>query len=214
MVGWLAGLATVSAAEMGWSVEMGAAGVAVKGIRTHEVPSRKIGRNDRPQVPAGYLRVARALGERWSVGAGYTRYGTLRASGASANGDIFDRGGVVTQAVVPLEMNERVQEFTLDGRGRWQWSKRWAIEAGPVVSLFRSEAELGSVRFQMSSPSGPAQKVFFPIARYDGTDLRLGGVLAAEFTLAEKWVVRTGYRYAAPPDRTLHVVSLGLARRF
>lgn len=214
VVCFLVATSQVVAADGSWLVEVGAASVAVDGIRTYEVPSGKLAKNDRGHAPAGFLRVARDLGDRWSVGLGYARYGQLRSSGASGTPDIFDRGGVALQVVVPLEMAERIHEWSLDGRGRWQVTPRISVEAGPVLSCFVSDAELGTSSLIGTIGSPVTQRVYSRIANYSATDFRLGGLAAMTLTLASRLGVSVAYRYAAPPERNLHVGSIGISWRF
>jgi hypothetical protein len=215
VLSWSISTAAALAADSRWSVEAGAAQVAVEGIRTYAVPTRKLASNDRNRVPAGFVRVARNVGSAWNVGLSYTRFGQLLASGESWDSDIFDlHNGLVLPAVVPLTMMERIQEWSLDARRLWQLSPRWTIAAGPVVSYFHSEAELGSQYFRVTVGSTVVQPVFFPIAHYRGDDLRLGGVADLKFALSVRWSATVGYRYAAPPARSLHIGSVAVSRRF
>src|SRR3954471_5449122 len=102
-----------------WTLEAGAARVAVDGVRTFAVPHQKLAHNDTLHATAGSLRLGRDLSDTWNVGVGYTGYTTFRASGFSPNSDIFDRGGGAFLAIVPLEIANRVQEWTFDARYRW-----------------------------------------------------------------------------------------------
>ena len=156
---------TAVAGDGQWSVEAGAASVTVDGIRPYAVPANKLRQNDRRQVAAGYVRVARDMGAWWSFGVAYTRYGQLRASGSSSNSDIFDRGGIGLTVIVPLEIAERIQEWSMDGSAHWQLSSRWSLRAGPVVSYFNSKAELNtSAVIGTIGSSNPPQKVYSRIA--------------------------------------------------
>jgi len=210
----LATTGPVQAVDGSWLVEASVASVAVDGIRTYAVPSRKLAKNDRSHVAAGSLRIARDFGDRWSAGVAYTRYGQLRASGASGTPDIFEQGGIALQVVVPLEMVERIDEWSLDARRRWQVSPRLAIEAGPVLSCFISEAELGTSNLVGTIGSPITQRIYSRIANYSATDFRLGGWVEAKMALTSRLSASIAYRYAAPSNRSLHIGSVGISWRF
>lgn len=196
-----------------WSLEAGTGKVLVSGVRSFAVPAYKLPQNDRRHLPMGYIRVACDLGAGWRVGAAHARYGTLRASGASGDSDIFDRAEVSLPVVVPLEMAEKVQEWALDVRRHWTLSPRLAFEAGPVLSYFVSHAELGSSSWG-GTLGGPVQRFYRQLTTYRENDLRPGAAAAMEFTVTPRWNVRAGYRLALPPARTLQAWSLGAGWRF
>jgi hypothetical protein len=196
----------VGAAE--WSVEAGAASVAVSGVRPYAA-KQNFPRNDSPHIAAGFVRLAHSAGARWSLGLAYTYYQKLEGSGASPSSDVFNRGGTAATVVVPLKSFERVHEFSLDARYRWQLSAHVQLEAGPVVSYFRSRAEIGS-DLRISAPGGVPVEYYSRLGEFTGNDLRLGAGGAVTWVLSPRWETRVGYRVAAPPNRTLQHISVAL----
>ncbi len=196
--------AGVAASDGRWLLEAGASHVVVSGVRSFEVPAYKLRQNDRKHVPAGYLRVGRLLGERWSAGLAYSRYGTMRGSGASGDADIFDRAEVAAQVIVPLEITDKISELSLDVCRSWQLTPRIVFETGPVLSLFLSSAELGSSYFGNNAPDQPLQRFYNRIATFREHDLRLGAAASMNFALTSRWSAGVTYRLSAPPDRHLH----------
>lgn len=194
----------VAAGDGRWLLEAGASHVVVSGVRSFEVPAYKLRQNDRKHVPAGYLRVGRLLGERWSAGLAYSRYGTMRGSGASGDSDIFDRSEVSLPVVVPLEIADDTSEWSLDVRRSWQLTPRIVFETGPVLSWFTSSADLGSSSFGRNAPDQPLQRFYNRIATFKESDLRLGAAAGLKFAVTARWSAGVTYRLAAPPNRHLH----------
>lgn len=215
---WTLGLGVIAAAQIAaaassWDVTWGGAYVATEGVRSYEVPAYKLRQNDRRQVGAGFVRVGYALGDRWNAGLAYARYGELRGSGESWNTDLYDRGGVSFPMVVPLEIVDRLQEVSMDVRWRWALAGKVSLEAGPVFSWFHSSAELGTASMGTDTLGGPLRRMYSRIAGFRADDFRWGGTVQIGYAFSPRWSAQLGYRYAAPPARTLHLGSVAISRR-
>jgi hypothetical protein len=213
-LGIIPAVGAVHAASARWTIETGGARVGVNGIRSYALPPSKMRLNVTRQVNAAFLRIGYTLSPRGSLGFGYTGFETLRAMGASPDSDIFDRGGVAFPAVVPLEFAERIREYSFDAQWHWSLGRKLEIAGGPVLSAFDSAADLGSATTVSTITGSQVRRVYTRFARYHETDLRLGGTLALRLELSRRWSLASGYRYAAPPARLLHIWSASVAGRF
>lgn len=168
--------------------EAGVALVESSGLRRYAA-KRFLTTSETSAVTAPQLRVSMPVGESMVVGIGYAHYATFRGRGVAPSSDIFDEGIPALQVISPFRSAEKIHDASLDLRYRWSVSKNASIEFGPVLSVFHSRARIAHRSFS-------------------ATDLRLGGVLQLNCALSGPWTVGVGYRYAAPPDRTLNIFAL------
>ena len=176
------------------TLEAGVAIVETSGLRRYAA-QRFLTENRTSSLAAPQLRVSMPVGDSWVVGAGYGYYATLRGHGVSPSSDVFDDGGSSLQVVTPFSSEERIHEATLDVRYRLPLSAGVAVEVGPTLSWFYSRATIWNRSFTAD-------------------DVRLGGAINFLCPINERWAVHAGYRYAAPPDRTLHMLVLTASRSF
>lgn len=176
------------------TVEAGAAIVETSGLRLYAARAY-LRENRTSSLTAPQLRVSVPVGESWTVGAGYGYYATFRGFGVSPDSDVFNQGGIASQVLTPFSSAEKIHEVNLDLRFRRALSESWMIEAGPTLSLFHSRATIFTRSFTAN-------------------DVRLGGAAFVRASITEQWSVAAGYRYAAPPDRTFHLLTLIVARSF
>ena len=176
------------------TVEAGVALVGSSGLRRYAARTY-LTQNETSSIIAPQVRASVPVGDTFTVGAGYSFYATFRGKGVAPTSDVFNEGGIALQVITPFSSSEKIHEFNLDLRYRATLSERWLFEAGPTLSLFHSRAEIWNRTFSAN-------------------DLRLGGAAEVRCSLDGSWSVGAGYRYAAPPDRRLHIFSVALARDF
>ena len=176
------------------TVEAGVAIVETSGLRRYAA-QRFLTENRTSTLSAPQLRVSVPAGDSWAIGAGYGYYATFRGFGVAPTPDIFDQGGIWAQVITPFTSAEKIHEASVDLRYRLKVAQGVSLELGPTASLFHSRARIAWRSFTEN-------------------DVRLGGAINFVCPMNERWAVRAGYRYAAPPDRTLHILSLTIAREF
>jgi hypothetical protein len=176
------------------TVEAGVAIVETSGLRRYAA-QRFLTENRTSSLAAPQLRVSVPVGERFVAGAGYGSYATFRGHGVAPSSDVFNEGGNALTVMTPFDSAEKINEASIDLRYQFAVANGIWLEAGPTLSLFHSRAKIARRSFTEN-------------------DVRLGGAVNFRCPLNDRWAVRAGYRYAAPPDRKLHLFVLTASRTF
>ena len=194
-------------------LEVGVASVEVSGVRPYAA-KQNLSINETARVTVPTVRLGYPVTRDFSLGLSYCRYADLMSSGLAGSGDIFNRGGVSAAVMTPVRGSEDIREFALDGRYRRMVTEKIGIELGPVVSQFHSNAEIGTA-IEVIRPSDNSRFIDYrKQGEFKADDLRLGATAAIRFDLAKAWNLTASYRYAAPPERKLHLYGLALGYRF
>jgi opacity protein-like surface antigen len=178
--------ATASPVEL----QVGLAHARVDGVRGYAA-SRYLRTSKTDSVSAPFVRASLPVSERMAASVAYSYFGTIKAAGAAPTSDIFDEGGVALTVVTPFQSSEKIHELSFGISYSWQTSERFSVELGPEASLFHSRATIANRSFSEE-------------------DLRLGARAGTQYKISEAWSLSLGYRFVAPPSRTLHVFTLAL----
>lgn len=192
-----------------FSVELGASRVHVSGVRPYAA-KQNLSRSTADAMTTATVRVSYSPTKDWEFGAAYTQYDDLTGTGISPNSDIFNGGNPSAQVLTVVNSEERIRDFAFDARYRWHVTPELALEVGPVLSWFRSRAEIWPVFPTAMFAPGPHT----PGRIFTASELNLGAVAGARWSFWKSWNVSVTYRYAAPKDRTLNIFTANLGYRF
>jgi len=193
------------------TLEVGIASVEVSGVRPYAA-KQNLSKNETGHVTVPTVRLGYPVTRNFSLGLSYCRYTDLKSSGCAGTPNIFNEdGGVWVEVVTPVRGSEDIREFALDGRYHFTISEKIGFDAGLVLSQFHSKAEIGEV-LGVVALSG--QSIYRKRGEFEANDLRLGGTAAIRYALTKSWRLTAGYRYAAPPERKLHLYSVALGYCF
>jgi hypothetical protein len=195
------------------SLELGVASVETSGFRPYAA-KHNLNKNETTRVTVPTVRLGYPITRNFSMGLSYCRYADLKSSGFANSSDVFNEGGAALMVITPIKSCESVREFALDGRYLFTVTEKIGFELGLVLSQFNSKAEMGTA-FEVIRPSDNAHFIDYrKLREFKADDYRLGATAAVRFSIAKAWSLIASYRYAAPPERKMHLCGLALGYRF
>lgn len=188
---------TCPARASNWSIGAEVTYANVSGVQAFEA-SKNSNRNLSKELLVPSISISKAIGVKANASLRFTRFENLKAEGESSDTDVFGEADLGFPVVTHYGIKEKMDEVTFSYVYKILKISNFDIQFGPNLSYFNSDATFNITTFDLPDQIRSRSSYAF------------GAEANATIELSDKVRAELNYRFANPPDRDIHIVSLAV----